>query len=277
MFQFAFAKSLSLKYKSEIYLDLSFYEKNEKLAGFTPRKFELNIFNLEYKIATDKMIENSIKFSRYRKYFGNIFFKILSETSFDYNENITNIKPSLYLHGYFQSEKYFIQYRHVIKKLYSFPLTHTSFNLNEISNLIDSVNSVSVHIRRGDYVEDEKTNTFHGLCSIDYYHRAFHYFTQITDNPVFFVFSDDITWAENNLDNSIYNLVYPKITNNTTSVTDMMLMSKCKHNIIANSSYSWWSAWLNSNPNKIVIAPKVWFLDKLINTNDLIPESWIQI
>ena len=277
MFQFAFAKSLSLKYNSEIYFDLSFYEHTEKSVGFTPRKFELNIFNLEYKIADRAMLIKAFKYSKFRKYFGNYFFKVINENYFEYNENLMMFKPPLYLSGYFQSEKYFYEHRKIIKDQYSLLLTHSSFDFYKTCDLIFDVNSVSVHIRRGDYVGDLKTNNFHGVCSLDYYYQAFNYINKRIDNPIFFVFSDDILWAENNLDNSNYNLVFPKVFENSNSGTDMILMSKCKHNITANSSYSWWSAWLNENPNKITIVPKNWFLDKSINTGDLIPESWVQM
>ena len=136
--------------------------------------------------------------------------------------------------------------------------------------------SVCIHIRRGDYVEDIITNQFHGVCNLDYYYRSIEYIASKIKNPYFFVFSDDPLWVKQNLI-----LKYPcdYIDQNfgKKDYEDMRVISKCKHNIIANSSFSWWGAWLNINPNKIVIAPKNWFKSKAINTKDLIPESWFKI
>ncbi|HOV15035.1 MAG TPA: alpha-1,2-fucosyltransferase, partial [Spirochaetota bacterium] len=152
------------------------------------------------------------------------------------------------------------------------PLSIKAIN---ISNQIKNSNSVSIHVRRGDYVGNIKTLNFHGVCEIDYYIDAINSIKQKVQNPLFFIFSDDIEWCKNNIkdENSIF------IDFERDDYVDMYLMTVCKHNIIANSSFSYWAAYLNQNFDKIVIAPKKWFKDDNQNkrTEGLIPEKWIRI
>lgn len=143
-----------------------------------------------------------------------------------------------------------------------------------ISDEIRKTNSVSLHIRRGDYITSKITNKFHGTCCLGYYKKAMKLINKKVKNPKYFVFSDDIYWVKKNLE--IKNAFYVDDNVGDKSYIDMQLMSMCKHNIIANSSFSWWAAWLNNNPNKIVIAPKKWFNDPGMDTTDLISEEWIR-
>ena len=149
-----------------------------------------------------------------------------------------------------------------------------SFQNRELSRKIESHESISLHIRRGDFVQDSKTHQFHGACSLDYYNRCIEYVSEKTNNPHFFVFSDDPHWAKENLRQDISTTI---VENNSgfKAYEDLQLMSQCKHNIIANSSFSWWGAWLNANPDKIVCAPKQWFRNKLMDTKYFIPEGFI--
>jgi hypothetical protein len=146
----------------------------------------------------------------------------------------------------------------------------------EFSELIKSSNSISVHIRRWDYVATAKSNDFHWSCSVWYYMNSIEYFKDKITDPTYFFFSDDIEWVKSNiwiLTNAYY------IDNNSwnSSWEDMRLMSLCKHNIIANSSFSWWWAWLNRNPKKIVLGPKKWFNNNNLNTEDILPDNWIKL
>ena len=127
-----------------------------------------------------------------------------------------------------------------------------------------------MHIRRGDYVSNSKSNSIHGTCSLEYYREAVKIINEKYKNSIFFVFSDDISWKKENL--LIQNAVY--IDNKTIPHEDIYLMSLCKYNITANSSFSWWGAWLNQNKNKVVIAPKKWFLKK---ENEIASKNWITI
>ncbi|MDD2505652.1 MAG: alpha-1,2-fucosyltransferase, partial [Bacilli bacterium] len=135
--------------------------------------------------------------------------------------------------------------------------------------------SDSLHVRRGDYVLNSTTNKVHGTCGINYYNKAIDIVTKENPEAVFFVFSDDCDWARNNLKIN-HEKYFIDFNGKENCHEDIRLMSLCKHNIIANSSFSWWGAWLNNNKNKIVVAPKKWFNVK-INTKDLVPENWIKI
>jgi hypothetical protein len=141
---------------------------------------------------------------------------------------------------------------------------------------IKKVNSVSIHIRRGDYVTNKRHSKVFSPCSHDYYSRAAKLIADQQPNPHYFVFSDDIGWAKANLEFE-YPTTFVDVNDEAHSHEDMRLMSLCNHNIIANSSFSWWGAWLNVNPEKVVIAPQKWFSDYKCNTQDMIPENWIKI
>ena len=141
---------------------------------------------------------------------------------------------------------------------------------------IDATNSVSLHIRRGDYVTSKTVAERYGLCSLDYYRRAVDHIVQRAPSPHLFVFSDDPQWVQENL-----KIEYPTahVTHNLSARDheDLRLMSRCKHNVIANSTFSWWGAWLNQNPNRIVIAPTPAY-DKLgIKDDDLYPPAWVRL
>jgi len=140
---------------------------------------------------------------------------------------------------------------------------------------ITDVESVSVHIRRGDYISNPITNQYHGSLDIGYYQNALKIMLKKINNPHFFVFSDDYEWAERNI-KSDSPITYIK-HNSAKNYEDLRLMSMCKHHIIANSSFSWWGAWLASNKNKMVIGPQKWFLGKKYNDADRMPENWIRI
>jgi hypothetical protein len=142
------------------------------------------------------------------------------------------------------------------------------------NKILDTKNAVSIHIRRGDYVLNTSTNKHHGVCNLDYYEAAVEYIREKIESLTFFIFSDDIAWVKENLklDNAVF-VSSPEIKD----YEELILMSKCKHNIIANSSFSWWGAWLNQNPDKIVIAPRQWTTKKTADELDILPKSWIQI
>ncbi len=139
---------------------------------------------------------------------------------------------------------------------------------------IRGVESISLHVRRSDYVTDQKVNAIHGQTSLDYYEQAITYIKERTQKPQLFIFSDDIAWVQEHLKTDVPMIFIPLTIKDYEA---QHLMSLCRHNILANSTYSWWAAWLNANPQKIVIAPKKWFNDNSRDTNDLIPENWITL
>lgn len=282
MFQYALASILAKKNNTDILLDMSFFDQTEKRLGHTPRNFELAIFNNDYVIASTRELlffRQLSFFNKLKRELGFNYPKIYYEPSFTYHEMVLVIKTPVYLKGFFQSYKYFIGYENLIKKVFTFPVdTLDELNEKVIAN-IKSTNAIAIHVRRGDYVNDVTTQQYHGNCTLDYYLKAISLLTARNKDFTLFFFSDDGGWVQE----QFRDLPYPKFFVNhnkrENSWKDMMLMSSCNHNIIANSSFSWWAAWLNANPKKMVIAPKKWFAksEKGISAKDLIPPKWIRL
>lgn len=243
LFQWAFAKNLSLINNDDFYIDISFYNNQTNV---TPRKFSLGSFpNIKFKIFQQENINS------FNIYYDNFSVKKIRT---HHNENY-------YLDGYWQSEKNFIESSKIIKEELS-PNDDVRNKLKKI--LPDGVN-ISLHIRRTDYLS---SNGFHPVLPIEYYNKSLDLIKEY-DNII--IFSDDIEWCKKNL--SFKNSLF---IDNLSDVESIWLMSMCDHNIIANSSFSWWGAWLNDNPNKIITSPNTWFGSN-INTSNMIPENWYRI
>ena len=270
MFQYAIGRQLSLLNKDNLFLDKEALLNNTNLI-YTKRDYELNIFKLSSK---------DLNFNNLTKFINKIKqkikpLKIIIESSSEYNKSILKHTGNLLLDGYWQSEKYFKNIEYQIREDFAFKNKPNEINANILEKIRQS-NSISLHIRRGDYVYNLNTNKVHGICSTEYYDQGISIIQSKVSNPQFFIFSDDIEWVKkNHRFNSEPD--YIDFNKGKDSFEDMRLMSNCKHCIIANSTFSWWAAWLNTNPEKIVIAPKKWFNDATINTQDLIPETWIKI
>jgi hypothetical protein len=272
MFQFAAAYALSKKTKEKIILNLSNYNINS-------RNFELNIFNLDKRKVLisykrnilHKYIWKLVKF-RLLFFFKNVFFE---RYNFVFDSSFFEISGNANVFGYFQSEKYFNFIRKDILSIFKFKRASDP-NYLEVVKKIKASNSVSVHIRRGDYVLNKTTNAFHGVLSIAYYKKAINHIKANVYKPKLFLFTDDPEWVGKNF-NFLGRFDLIDINRGDLSYRDMELMSLCKHNIIANSSFSWWGAWLNLNQDKIVIAPKKWLKDESVPLNDIIPESWLTL
>jgi len=185
---------------------------------------------------------------------------------FEYTDYLPS-EPSFIVDGFFQTEKYFAKYRKEILEFISPTNEITDLIYKKYPFLHEKV-CTSVHIRKGDYL---KYSNHHPTQSLDYYYEAI---KRINNNELFVFFSDDIEWCKDNF--KFKNVFFVE---NEKDYIEMFLMSKCANNIIANSSFSWWGAWLNTNPSKIVVGPKKWFGINLshMNTNDIIPVSWTKI
>jgi len=269
MFQYALGKSISIKKKIDFKIDISEFDH------YQLRKYSLNVFDIAMDFATRhdidsitgrKSISNLIRqiFRRSIKYNNNL----IKEKHYHFDKHILDYGNNLYFDGYWQSHKYFQDISDVLIREFEIKGFKHSL-LPKITN----TNSVSVHIRRGDYVNNPETLKFHGVLGVDYYQKAMQYIEKNLENPIYFFFSDDLQWVKENIRNE-KECIYVE---DNPDYIDMMLMKNCHHNIIANSSFSWWGAWLNKNPYKIVVAPKKWFNDPSMDTNDLIPNGWIRI
>lgn len=280
MFQYAFASILAKRNDTVVLLDNSFFEQTEKKIGFTPRKFELDIFENNYQKALDSDIisfQNLSKINNLKKKIGLNYPKIYFEQAFNFQKVVLSIKSPVILNGYFQSYKYFIGHEDLIRQLFTFPLNKLDSENIKLLNTIKNSNSIAIHIRRGDYVNDEIAAQFHGTCSLGYYLEAIKLLISKNNEIILVFFSDDNDWVEKQFMDLPIAKIFVSHNKNENSWKDMFLMSSCSHNIIANSTFSWWAAWLNLNPNKIVMAPKNWFAEIGKNSNDLIPPKWIRI
>lgn len=268
MFQYATARALSISCKTNLMLDIGEFDT------YSLRSFELDKYNVQASVIHPNSYLRLL-FKKLRLYKIFRFYHI--EKKLQYDKKLKTLGSFSYLEGYFQCEKYFSNIREEILSEFSIIKNITKY-AREIEKEILSHNcSISLHIRRSDYALDEKTNNIHGLCDLSYYEKAISLMSEKFNNPKYFIFSDDIKWAENNLKNK--DAIYVKNIEERNPHEDIYLMSLCKHNIIANSSFSWWGAWLNENNNKIVVSPKKWFKDEelLGQSGDIACQSWIKL
>ena len=267
MFQFATGFAIAKNNNVRLSLDLSYINRRQLFNGFELE----NIFNIYSKVSflNRPLSFKSVNFKEILNKVDVTFYNF-KEPHFHYDPGILDIPKHSFLDGYWQSELYFRDYAKEIKEIFNF-----SDKLNEqnhlISNDINNNNSISIHIRRGDFLLKQNNN--HYIDLKEYYLKAINESSKFFKNPKYFIFSDDPSWVT---DNFVLNHPYIVVDANhgSKSFLDMYLMSLCTSNIIANSSFSWWSAWLNNNEDKIVYAPKDWFNDKSICTDHLIPNSW---
>ena len=290
MFQYAAGKSLATKLGVALKIDTSFLDDRSYKKDFTFRNFELSCFNIKDDFICNGQLE---RFYSACKIFEMCKLNALNRIAFNYaiplpkvfqhsdtkvNNYFQRLSNYTLIEGYWQSEKYFIDQQAVIREKYIFKPHITDQNFKILTEIINS-NSVSVHIRRGDFAENSVINNIHGLVDKEYYERSISYILRKIDNPVFFFFSDDMGWVKSNFSFLTENYITFFINHNIgdKAYEDLRLMSNCKHNIIANSSFSWWGAWLNKNPDKVVTAPVCWYRNFLIDTKDLIPNEWVRL
>lgn len=277
MFQYAFYRNLKEK-NITVKMDLSLYNNSYHLLNHNG--YELNrLFSIKEDIATAEEIksysdEEVDLFSRFRR---KIFLRKKTHyvpKEFKYSEDYMKLYNVL-LDGYWQSEKFFKDITDIIREEYRFTIKMDLLN-QKIADKIINQNAVSIHLRRGDYFSQVNYKKFGIICNMTYYENAIRFIENRIMNPYYYVFSDDINWAKENLKH-LKNVTFVDWNNGRNSYRDMQLMSLCKCNIIANSSFSWWAAWLNNHQDKLVLVPSKWFGDTKIDTSDLIPESWIYI
>lgn len=255
LFEYAYGRNLELSGKKIIF-DTSFFNGGKAKVD-TARNFKLNNFKIETKA----------EFAIRKTPILNLFNKIRRKLGVPHDDH-------------YQSEKHFSKIAEVVTR---------EFGLRDkmsqgAENLLDLIQKtaipVSVHIRRGDYIQNARTKQYNNGCSPEYYKKALETIAEklgkeATPKIQLFVFSDDIDWVKNNL-----KFPYPATYASNPAIADyeeLTLMSKCSHNVIANSSFSWWGAWLNPNPQKIVIAPERWLNTKPSSYKDIVPNSWIKI
>lgn len=270
MFQYALGRRLAIENNAELKLDISGYAQQE---GVTPRLYALDIFLISAGFASQEEIERL-------KYPNKLFARLDIPGKHCIKERNSNMADArilaagdgCYLEGYWQAEGYSRDIRSVLLKEFSLRPEYATLDSGLLAEMANG-RSVALHVRRGDYVANVATNLFHGTCSPEYYQRAIAYIAEYVPDPTFFVFSDDIAWVKENI-----LIDFPTIyvsDGKKKDYEELILMSRCKHAIVANSSFSWWGAWLNQDPEKIVIAPEYWLKDVSVKTIDLLPPEWV--
>lgn len=285
MFQYACGKALARSKNTDLRLDLTYLLDRTPRRDFVFRNYDLGVFKAEPRFTFLSKFARQLPIplvypglSRTITVVKHILGvqKIVSERKFGFHPEIFSIKGNVYLDGYWQSEKYFQSIAGEIRKDFSFrnPLRG---DIKNMADKIRSVNAVCIHVRRGDYVSSPSASKVIGFAGDRYYEQAVKLITELVRQPHFFVFSDDIAWCRENIRTAFPAEFIGSDCAGGKWYEHLELMTLCKHFVIANSSFSWWAAWLSSYSGKIVIAPKKWFNDPNLDSKDLVPEDWIRL
>lgn len=271
LFQYAAAKALAVKHSVVLKADTTWYETDPL------RQFELPLLGIMPPIATAEEIA-ALKATttaqrlrwRFTAYQKKKFYK---QPHFGFDKNFFMLGSKVYLQGYFQSPKYFAPIEKMLRDEIIFPQQAQQRMATAVQQL-QAGPSVSVHLRRGDYRTPEAYR-YHGILPATYYKKAIAQVKLWFPDARFYLFTNDAEWAETEM--GITDAVIAAQLWKTAAIEDLYLMSCCHHHIIANSSFSWWAAWLNNRHDKKVIAPKQWFNKGPQNTTDLVPAAWLRL
>lgn len=288
MFQYAFALALQEKWKEEVKIDTHHYNyvfsKHFHGNNFYHNGFEINnifpsaglkkasvwdILKVSYYIPNFALSRIARKLLPKRRY----EFIQDSKDSYVFDNRVFSQNRYKYYEGYWMSAHFLFPYRDTIREAYKFnPFTCAQNKKYEI--LLLKENSVTIHVRRGDYLN---STNMQNICTLDYYRKAIKLIKKEIDNPTFFIFSNEIDWCKENFKDDFEDVEVHFVTNNkgSESYRDMQLMSLARCNILANSSFSWWGAFLNERANQIVIAPSKWINN--MNAEEIYHEEWIKL
>lgn len=283
MFQYAVARHLAEKNGAQVKLDISMMGANAG-ANFTAREYELGIFRFPQTFASASEVAEltrvrSAAVRGAEKVFSVLARRpqgpVITERSMRFDQSVLRATGNVYLSGYWQSEKYFADIANTVEKEFAFSVIQDG-NVASIRDEILAVeNAVAVHVRRGDYAQNAHTRSVHGLLSLDYYERALSRIGSEFEGVKAFVFSDDRDWVRENLHTSVPFTVVE--TGDASAHADFELMTRCAHWIIANSSFSWWAAWLGETRESRVIAPRAWFATQTMDGSDVVPDRWLRV
>ena len=277
MFQYALGRHLALRLKTDLKLDVSFYQTESK--RHTSRRFQLDLFHTDLTFATDKELNQLLGLSFLREpnrqlnRFGiNVLSNYYYEKSHNFNPEVLDLKDNTYLEGYWQTPQYFEEIEGIIRKEFVFKDVLNAQNTG-LAQQIEATESVAIHIRRGDYLN----NPVHNVFDISYIEKGIALLQKTFGDRIhLFIFSDDLQWCRENL-NTLFPTISRIYCDGGNGKEDLQLMSMCKHFVIANSSFSWWAAWLGCAANKKVVAPQKWFNGTKFDGSDIIPKEWIKL
>ena len=279
LFQYSAARAIAHRNNQRLAFDVSYYAEDQS------RTYKLSHFSIYGSLISPHQLAflTGRGTRGVRKYLSRaarlivpgLEHRVVEARSFRIDESIAKSTGNIYMVGFWQSEKYFKDTEGLLRGELALKLPPDKANAAVLESIVGA-NSVSLHVRRGDSVSDPHARRLMGVLPLDYYRRAIETLGQITREPHFFVFSDDMAWVRANIQ---INGPVTYVTHNGVNqdYADLRLMANCHHHIIANSSFSWWGAWLCSYPGKTVIAPRTWFSDVRWDASDLIPESWISL
>jgi Glycosyl transferase family 11 len=284
MFQYALGLHLAQKNNTQLLLDTTFIHDRFPRREFTYHDFELDIFDIEPRFTALSRISGSVPvpglwlgldlgLTKAADVLGaRKIIKEKQEHVFD--PTVLNARGNLLLWGRWQNEKYFADIATAVRRAFTFrhPLEGEAKALGEE---IAACNAVSLHVRRGDYATFKSVEKLMGAPDLSYYARAVEYMGKHVRDPQFFVFSDDIAWCKDNLRLSYPVTFVEPSSAGPKSAFHFELMTRCKHNIIANSTFSWWAAWRNENQDKIVVSPTKWYASGM--ANDIVPQTWVAL
>jgi hypothetical protein len=281
LFQYAAGLALAEKHQTSLLFDDQHLKTNSLSEHFTKRDFELHVFSMDIHIAQSDLLKRftQAEFTYWhragRRFFPQFLkWRTYRHESLNYDSTFSRLPNYTYIDGYFQSENYFKAVTPLLREKLTFRSSPSAQNAI-ILKQIRSSHAVSLHVRRGDYLSPVNQKIFGNICTPVYYEQAIKMIQDRIENAVFFIFSDDPEWAKTNIKTGISPAHYMDTNNSATAYEDLRLMSNCQHHIIANSSFSWWGAWLNPHIDKIVISPPAWIHESDCKITDVIPPNWV--
>ena len=277
MFQYAYARQLALKNKADLKLDINDFKNYEF------HSYSLSHFQIQENYATEEEANLYKKYKKRKGLAGKILNPLFANTklyieepTYTVSKEMLSVTPPCYLEGYWQSEQYFADIEDLIRKEFTLKEKLSDYSQGVAERIRGALEPVSLHVRRGDFANHATVSKFHGTCPPEYYEETMRIINERVSNPTYFVFSDDIEWAKDNIKTGHPTEFIGQGPDK--NYEDLELMRLCKHHILSNSTFGWWGAWL-SNPRKsggVTIAPTKWF-NKAFDTKDLIPEDWIKL
>lgn len=274
LFQYAFGLRLASQFQTDLLLERHMLESKTLafIRQYTPRQYELNPFAIQ---PTEASVYDTLRVLS-RTAFGSKKALLLRESSLtpDSIDRLSQEVNDAVCIGYWQSEAFFKPVAENLRKTLRFQKSPSGRSQSLADTIRTFPNATFVHVRRGDYVSNTHANQYHGLCDVDYYKRAFNYLRERVPDAQFFVFSDDPDWVRHTMSEWLQPAQFVTHNWGDDSWQDMYLMSLCRHAIVANSSFSWWGAWLHAATDRVVVAPGQWFSNQPLLNQQITPPNW---
>ena len=284
MFPYAAGRRLSQVIGTQLKLDIAGFSVYHERSDIDFRQYGLSVFNIEESFATPDEIAKltMVQQGKLTGFVHRLFHNkpkrpksYVREKHIHFDPDILSLHDDVYLDGNWNSWHYFADIESIIRSDFTFRNPATGENRIFLEKIM-SCESASLHVRRGDYANDVKTNSIHGTCSLEYYQSAMQFIAARVKDPHFFVFSDDLNWVKDNL-RIPFSCTFVDCNGPLSGHEDMRLMSHCNHNVIANSGFSWWASWLNQHHGKIVVAPRKWFNSSKYEMYTPVPDEYVKL